>query len=129
MIRGLFDERKKGKNRSIVLVGVLGISLAGMAQGEYDAMKYSQLELNGSARFVGMGGAFGALGGEMSAISVNPAGLAVYRSSELAFTPAMYATTPSSRFNGTPGDGDMKVNAKINRFGYVGSFRINNESV
>ena len=52
------------------------------SQSQLDAFKYSQTELNGTARYLGMGGAFGALGGDISAMNTNPAGLAIYKSSE-----------------------------------------------
>lgn len=39
-------------------------------------------DINGTARFTGMSGAFGALGGNMSAVDVNPAGLTVFKNSE-----------------------------------------------
>ena len=39
-----------------------------------DAVRYTQDNLNGTARFRAMGGAFGALGGDLSSINVNPAG-------------------------------------------------------
>ena len=48
------------------------------AQGFYDALRYSTDEIQGTARFRGMSGAFGALGGDMSAVSLNPAGSAVF---------------------------------------------------
>lgn len=41
----------------------------------------SQEEINGTARYNSMSGAFGALGGDMSAADVNPAGLAVFKRS------------------------------------------------
>ncbi len=54
----------------------------------YDAMavKLSEENINGTARFTGMSGAFGALGGNISAIDINPAGLAVFKYSELSFS-------------------------------------------
>ena len=39
----------------------------------------------GSARYNSMGGAFGALGGDLSAISINPAGSSVFTNSEVGF--------------------------------------------
>jgi hypothetical protein len=42
---------------------------------------FSQNDNNGSARFTAMSGAFGALGGDISAINVNPAGLSVFKNS------------------------------------------------
>ena len=46
---------------------------------------FTQENINGSARYNGMSGAFGALGGDMSATE-NPAGLAVYLNSEFTIT-------------------------------------------
>jgi hypothetical protein len=67
--------------------------LAGMAlgthaqfQSEYDALKVAQTDLNGSARFMSVAGAMGALGGDASTLFYNPAGIGTYRSSELTFT-------------------------------------------
>ena len=51
------------------------------AQGEMNAYTMSQTDLNGTARYLGMSGAFGALGGDISSMSTNPAGLGIYRSS------------------------------------------------
>lgn len=47
---------------------------------------FSQDDKNGSARFVGMGGAFGALGGDVSSININPAGIAVFNNSSFSGT-------------------------------------------
>ena len=59
-------------------LGVLFIAGIASAQNITDAYRYSSEELNGTARFRAMSGAFGALGGDLSAISVNPAGSAVF---------------------------------------------------
>ena len=48
------------------------------------ALLFSQEDTNGTARFTAMSGAFGALGGDVSAININPAGLAVYNNSFVA---------------------------------------------
>lgn len=48
------------------------------AQTTTDAVRYSSSSLNGTARFKGMSGAFGALGGDLSAMDINPAGSAVF---------------------------------------------------
>lgn len=62
------------------------LSSAVLAQGVFDAMRYAETPINGTARYMGMAGAFGALGGEAGAISDNPAGLGIYRNSEFAVT-------------------------------------------
>ncbi len=47
---------------------------------------FSTENINGTARYNGMSGAFGALGGDVSAIDLNPAGLAVFLNSEFGLT-------------------------------------------
>ena len=51
-----------------------------------DVLRYTRPELKGSARYVSMGGAFHALGGDLSAVSDNPAAAAVFLNSELGVT-------------------------------------------
>ncbi|MGL5261751.1 MAG: hemin receptor, partial [Bacteroides sp.] len=57
-------------------VGLLGVQ----AQTIYDGELLTQKDLSGSARFVGMGGALGALGADISTMGTNPAGIGLYRS-------------------------------------------------
>ena len=45
---------------------------------------FSKEDINGTARFNAMSGAFGALGGDVSAIETNPAGAAVFTKSEFS---------------------------------------------
>ncbi|APG61249.1 OmpP1/FadL family transporter [Christiangramia salexigens] len=56
------------------------------AQDLKDAYRYSSEELTGTARFVGMSGAFGALGGDISALAINPASSAVFLSSNASIS-------------------------------------------
>ena len=62
------------------------ISGSAMAQDQYDAANFSSSDLIGTARFVGMGGALDALGGEISTMSTNPAGIGLFRHPEVALT-------------------------------------------
>lgn len=57
------------------------ISMTVEAQNITDAVRYSGSDLNGTARYTAMSGAFGALGGDMSSLNVNPAGSAVFLNS------------------------------------------------
>ena len=66
-----------------------------------DALLYSQNNLNGTARFRAMSGAFGALGGDLSAINVNPAGAAVFTKSQVSFTLGSYNIDNKSEYFGT----------------------------
>lgn len=72
--------------KSIILIACAGVALAGYSQSATDAYSISQPDMKGTARYMSMGGAFGALGGDLSAISQNPAGIGVYRNSDIGFT-------------------------------------------
>lgn len=74
------------KKALILSLALLCSSGALLAQGELDAHKMSQRDLKGTARSIGMGGAFGALGGDISGIAINPAGIGVYTGSEFVTT-------------------------------------------
>lgn len=96
------------------------------AQGVVDAYRYSQTDLNGTARYLSMGGAFGALGGDISALSANPAGLGIYRSSEVVGTLALSSFQTNTNWNGS------NVDVSKNRFNftniaYVGYFPTGND--
>ena len=56
------------------------------AQETYENANIVTGDLNGTARYVGMGGAMDALGAEISTISTNPAGLGLFRSSQISAT-------------------------------------------
>lgn len=56
------------------------------AQSEFDAYNTSKREILGTARYRSMSGAFAALGGDLSSIERNPAGAAVYHSSDINVT-------------------------------------------
>lgn len=62
------------------------LSMTAEAQNITDAVRYSSTDLNGTARYRAMSGAFGALGGDLSALNVNPAGSAVFLNSFTTFT-------------------------------------------
>ena len=65
----------------IYVIFGLGCVLNSFGQDISDALRYSTESTQGTARFKSMSGAFGALGGDMSAISINPAGAAIFNTS------------------------------------------------
>ena len=65
------------KKLYIILTATCCFALGSYAQSAIDAYRFSQPDLRGTARFMGMGGAFGALGGDLSTLSQNPAGIGV----------------------------------------------------
>lgn len=76
---------KKMKN-TYILGMMLAVPLMMDAQSAIDGFRFSQPDMKGTARFMGMGGAFGALGGDLTSLSVNPAGIGVYRRNEVGVT-------------------------------------------
>ena len=76
----------KRMNKYLLLAALVGVAGAASAQDSYDAQNFANSDLNGTSRFVAMGGALGALGGDVSVMSTNPAGTGMYRSSDAAIS-------------------------------------------
>lgn len=100
-----------------ILLVVSSVQLL-LAQNEFDALRYSNLEYYGDARFNAMGGSFGALGANMSSLSVNPAGIGVYKSSDMSFTPAFHYNYTDSKLDGNRLS-DGKLNFHFSNIGVV----------
>lgn len=113
--------------KKIFLIFIIGLITNTLLYSQYvdNALKFSSNDYGGTARFIGMGGAFGALGGDFSSIAINPAGLGVYRSSELVFSPGFsYNANSSTYINNTVEDNGYAVN--LNNFGFVASYDLEN---
>lgn len=113
------------KQLFIMSVLLLGSSTA-FSQSEVDALKYAQSELSGTARYLGMGGAFGALGGDISAMYTNPAGLAVYRSSEVVTTLSLSSISAKTNWTGVS-NSDTRTKVNFDNIAYVGYFPTGND--
>ncbi|MEG1617221.1 MAG: hypothetical protein RR202_12300 [Bacteroidales bacterium] len=116
------------KRNSILGVALFAASVVS-AQEMTDAYRYTKKEIVGTARYMGMAGAFGALGGDISTLSQNPAGIGVYRSSEVVATMALggVETNTSMPTNSLDVTGEKwkqgKFNINFNNLGYVGTFK------
>ena len=97
------------------------------AQNVYDAERLLGNELNGTARFVGMGGAMSALGGDISVMGTNPAGIGIYRSNDLAISFGLNNTATESTFNGTTMKED-RTRASLDQLGLVYTHKIGNNT-
>lgn len=69
--------------KKILLILLLAYSLSPIAYSQ-DVQRFADRSTIGTARYVGMGGAMTAIGGDPSAAMVNPAGLGLYRRSEIS---------------------------------------------
>ncbi len=105
--------------RTVLTIAATFILFAGLsAQNVDDALRYSQVFYGGTARFMSMGGAFTALGGDLSSLSQNPAGIGVFRSSEISVTPQLNYNSASTGFRGT-GSMDYLYNFNLGQIGFV----------
>jgi hypothetical protein len=101
----------------LFLLGFGAISFTSFGQSSiwgnvHTALNFSHTDpVMGTARYSGMGGAMGALGADPTTMKDNPAGLGIYRSSDISLTPNVYI------------DNDNAVGFNINNFGLIFNFR------
>jgi hypothetical protein len=115
------------KTYVILILAIITVSLPLAAQNETDALRFSQNYSGGTARSLGLAGAFGALGGDPSSLYINPAGLGVYRSSEFTFTTGMnYDKVRSNYLNANTEDFKYKLN--ISNLAYIYTYNTNRNS-
>ncbi|MEM0997349.1 MAG: hypothetical protein AAGN35_09735 [Bacteroidota bacterium] len=88
------------------------------AQNEIDALRFSSSSPVGTARALGAGGAFSAVGADFSAASLNPAGLALYRRNDLMFTPTLRVNNTQTDYVGRTSNTSAS-RFGISNFGYV----------
>lgn len=65
---------------------VFSISAIAEAQDYTDAMRFNRNDVRGTARTQAMAGAFGAVGADLTSMAINPAGMGVYRATELGLS-------------------------------------------
>ena len=98
------------------------------AQSTYNVTPLFSPELAGTARFVGMGGAMSALGGDLSVMSSNPAGIGIYRSNDIAATASLGFLSTTADFLGSSVESN-KTNFSFDNIGIVFSGNIGGESL
>ena len=83
------------------LVFFLFAMVKGIAQLPDDALRTAWFTQNGTARNMAVGGVMGSLGGDITAAHVNPAGIGLYKTSELVITPGFNLNNNKMNFRGT----------------------------
>lgn len=105
----------------------LVVAAGANAQTIYDGVKFTQKDLNGTARFVGMGGAMSALGGDISTMGTNPAGIGIYRSNDVMGTFGFSSYGMESNYDGVKSNID-KSRWSFDNIGFVFSSKIGNQT-
>ena len=84
------------------IIAVFTLTLYSLnGQNISDVARWSTTDPTGTARTLGVGSAFGAMGGDFSVININPAGIADFRISEFTFTPSLRTSSTESFFQST----------------------------
>jgi hypothetical protein len=91
-----------------------------------DAVRMSQDNLTGTARFRAMSGAFGALGGDLSAININPAGSAIFNYNSATASLSSYNTHNKAGYFGSTAEKNDNA-FDLNQLGVVFVFNNTNE--
>ncbi len=102
------------------------ISFIAQAQNEIDALRFSRHQVIGTARYMSMGGAFGALGADPSVLTQNPAGIALYRRNEFAFTLGLNNVKSSSEYMGNVSDLET-FKTRLNTVSLISNKKSDNE--
>ncbi len=103
--------------RTLIISGLILLVSSVYSQNESDGLLFSRGDVNGTARYTALGGAFTALGGDASGTWKNPAGVGVYRSNEFSLTGTYSEEFIRSNYYGNTSEtGQGKLN--------IGSFSI-----
>lgn len=111
--------------KKILALGVLFLAASANAQNIYSNAEISSTsDVIGTSRYVSMGGAMGALGADISAISNNPAAIGLFRKSDISLTAGLL--WPKDR---TYDEGDALTHGTFDQLGFVGAMRLDEENI
>lgn len=118
------------KSKYFLLLLALGmVSLPMAAQETYQDTKLMENELNGTARYVGMGGAMEALGADLSTMQSNPAGIGLFRKSQFALSGGLISQSgDNSKKNWGLDFKGNATNASFDQAGFVWATRTGRNS-
>lgn len=107
----------------ILMGGMMLLAMPSMAQETYENTKIASEDLNGTARYVGMGGALEALGADISTMGTNPAGIGLMKHSTVSLSAGLQV-----QGNGNDFAEGNKTNASFDQGGFVWSTRSGRKS-
>jgi len=101
--------------KKFIALAVLSLTMMpAAAQDTYENARLLGSDLNGTARYVGMGGALEALGADISTISSNPAGIGLFRHSNVSLSFGLVSQQDCKDF-----DNLGKTNMSFDQAGFV----------
>lgn len=112
------------KKLGISVFALLALCSAVKAQDIYKVEALSGSDLNGTARYVGMGGAMSALGADLSTIGTNPAGIGMYRRSDISMTGSITKQPDATELLGI-----NKSRGSFDQLGFVYSCKVNGKKL
>lgn len=116
------------KKITLLTLSIIGaLSVQAQEIGTADALNFSSENITGTARFRAMSGAFGALGGDLSATTVNPAGSVIFANSLVGASLTSYNSKNNSSYFGQKSKENFN-SFDINQVGGVWVFQNDNES-
>lgn len=110
--------------RKILFFSILSITPSVYGQDIYKMESFANSDLTGTARFVGMGGAMSALGADISVMNTNPAGIGLYRRTDIALTGGLNIQPNASEFCGID-----KTRASFDQAGFVYSAQLGSKGI
>ncbi len=110
-----------------IITALILFNFSVFAQTADDALRFSQNFYESTARSMAMGGAFGALGADLSTAATNPAGMGLFRTDYYSISPEINIRNTSSSYNSTLST-DSKSIFNLSSFGYVNAIRLGPES-
>lgn len=115
------------KKTRYIFIAMLLMSTMAMGQNFSEALRLSNHQIQGTAHSMAMGNAIGAIGGDFTSLSINPAGIAVYQTNEFTFTPAFNFNKSELKIDESNfSDNNFKFN--FSQLGYVSSSSLANTS-
>jgi hypothetical protein len=107
------------KYKKIILVAITVIATqTTYAQYLADALRFSQFQNSSTARFDGLGGYKSAIGGDLSSLYGNPAGVGMFTKSEFNLTPSLKLRNNDAKFLNSNNNG-ISSNIDLNNVGVV----------
>lgn len=114
--------------KRILLIITILVPLFAKAQTENDMLDFSTIYYQGTAKSAAMGNALGAVGNDFSAITINPAGLGLFRKAYFVITPEFYSISTESQYKESNGF-DRAFKLHNNNIGLAWTQEINDGSL